>query len=313
VRIARHRTSDGPRLAVLDGDELVDLATRPDLATLIAEDGMLADLADSAIRRRSAVTPLTDAHLLAPLDPPTFRDFSTFYEHAAGISRNGRPEGGVAPEFFEIPTFYFSHPYAVTGPYAEIAVPPGCDLFDFELEVGAVIGRPGRDLSVTDAGAHIAGFVIVNDFSARDVQFHEMRLGLGPAKGKDGATALGTFFVTPDELAEHRSGPSYDLRMEVSVNETVIGGDTLASMSWTFEALVAYASRGAEVRPGDLLGSGTCQNGCLAELWGRFGRDHLPPLRPGDVVTTTVTGLGETRNRIVPGPRRHPITPWRTA
>lgn len=313
MRIARHRTPAGPRIAVCDGDELVDLDAEPDLVALIAEDGLLADLAGAAIRRRRTVTPLAAADLLAPLRPPTFRDFSTFYEHANGISRNGRPGGGVAPEFFEIPTFYFSNPYAVTGPYDDVAVPPGCELFDFELEVGAVVGRPGRDIAVADAAAHLAGFVIVNDFSARDIQFHEMRVGLGPAKGKDSATALGTLFVTPDELEPHRSGPSYDLRMEVRVNDRLVGGDSLANMSWTFDALIAYASRGTEVRPGDLLGSGTCQNGCLAELWGRFGRDHLPPLQPGDVVTTTVTGLGETRNRVVPGPARHPIASWRTA
>ncbi|GII22786.1 fumarylacetoacetate hydrolase family protein [Planosporangium mesophilum] len=308
MRIARRQTSDGPRLAALAGDDLVDLDTTADLTALLADDGALAEAAETALRLRRQVTPMAEAELLAPLQPATFRDFSTFYEHVNGISG-----GRVPPEFFEIPTFYFSNPYAITGPHADIAVPPGSTLFDFELEVGAVIGRPGRDLTVDEAGAHIAGFVIVNDFSARDTQFHEMRMGLGPAKGKDSATSLGTLFVTVDELAEHRSGLSYDLRMEVRVNDRLIGGDTLASMSWTFEALVAYAARGTEVRPGDLLGSGTCQNGCLAELWGRHGRDHLPPLAPGDVVTTTVTGLGETRNRIVPGPAAHPIVPWRTA
>jgi 2-keto-4-pentenoate hydratase/2-oxohepta-3-ene-1,7-dioic acid hydratase in catechol pathway len=313
MRITRHATGGRPRLAVVDGDQLVGLDAGVELPELIGTPGRLAAAADAALRFRADVVPMEGVELLAPLAPPTFRDFSTFYEHANGISRNGNPEGGVAPEFFEIPTFYFSNPYAITGPYADVPVPPGCELFDFELEVGAVIGTPGRDVAVEDAAAHIAGFVVVNDFSARDVQFHEMRMRLGPAKGKDGSTTLGQFFVTPDELAPFRSGPSYDLRMEVRVNDELIGGDTLANMSWTFEALVAYASRGADVRPGDLLGSGTCQNGCLAELWGRYGRGGYPPLQPGDVVTTSVVGLGETRNRIVPGAARHPIEPWRTA
>ncbi|MGY1838251.1 MULTISPECIES: fumarylacetoacetate hydrolase family protein [unclassified Modestobacter] len=313
MRIAKHASGGRPRLAVVDGEELVGLIPGVELPELIGTAGRLAEAADTALRSRADVVGLAGAELLAPLAPPTFRDFSTFYEHANGISRNGNAEGGVAPEFFEIPTFYFSNPYAIAGPHADVPVPPGCELFDFELEVGAVIGAAGRDIAVEDAAAHIAGFVVVNDFSARDLQFHEMRMRLGPAKGKDGSTTLGQFFVTPDELAPHRSGPSYDLRMEVRVNDELIGGDTLANMAWTFESLVAYASRGAVVRPGDLLGSGTCQNGCLAELWGRHGRDHLPPLRPGDVVTTSVEGLGGTRNRIVPGAARHPIAPWRTA
>jgi 2-keto-4-pentenoate hydratase/2-oxohepta-3-ene-1,7-dioic acid hydratase in catechol pathway len=313
MKIARHATGGRTRLAVVDGAELVGLPPGVELPELIGESGRLAEAADAALRSRSDVVALPGADLLAPLAPPTVRDFSTFYEHANGISRNANPEGGVHPEFFEIPTFYFSNPYAITGPYADVPMPPSCTLFDFELEVAAVIGPPGRDLTVEQARQHIAGLVILNDFSARDVQFHEMRMGLGPAKGKDTATALGQFFVTVDELEPHRSGPSFDLRMAVTVNERPIGGDTLANMSWSFEALVAYASRGTEVRPGDVLGSGTCQNGCLAELWGRHGRDFLPPLQPGDVVTTTVDVLGETRNRIVPGVPPHEITPWRTA
>jgi len=310
MKFVRHLLPDGPRLAVVDGVDVVDLPPGVRLQDLIAQSGRLAEAADAALRARAGVHPWANARLLAPLEPPTFRDFSTFYEHVNGIARQGK--GDLPAEFFEIPTFYFSNPYAITGPHADVPVPPGSELFDFELEVGIVIGAPGRDLRVEDAADHIAGFVMLNDFSARDVQYHEMRMGLGPAKGKDSSTALGTFFVTPDELEPHRCGPSYDLRMEVCVNGTPVGSDTLASMSWTFEAMVAYASRGTEVRPGDLLGSGTCQNGCMGELWGRYGPEHLPPLAVGDVVTATVEGLGETRNRIVAGVAKHEISPWRT-
>lgn len=310
MKLVRRLSETGPRLAVLVGDEAVSLDAGVELIDLIGDDGRLQAAVEAALVARSEVVPLSEAKLLAPLQPPTFRDFSTFYEHVNGISRNGRPEGGVAPEFFEFPTFYFSNPYAVTGPYADVPVPPGCELFDFELEVGAVIGTAGRDIAVGSAAGHVAGFVIINDFSARDVQFREMRMGLGPAKGKDTVTTLGSVFVTPDELEASRSGPSFDLRMEVRVNDRLIGHDSLSNMAWTFEALVAYASRGTEVRTGDLLGSGTCRNGCLAELWGRHGLDHVPPLAAGDVVTATVEGLGETRNRIVPGTAPHEITPW---
>jgi 2-keto-4-pentenoate hydratase/2-oxohepta-3-ene-1,7-dioic acid hydratase in catechol pathway len=312
MKVVRHRAERGPTLAVVDdGDVLVDLPPGRELPELLAEDGLLAETAERARRRAPRVTPLADARLMAPLDPPTFRDFSTFPEHTAGIVKLADPDAGVPPEFWEIPTFYFSNPYAIVGPHDDVPVPPGCALFDYELEVAAVVGRAGRDLSVDEAAAHIAGFVVLNDFSARDVQFHEMRLRLGPAKGKDTATSLGSVFVTADELAPRRSGASYGLRMEVRVNGELRGGDRLDSMAWSFPALAAYASRATWIRPGDLLGSGTCQGGCLAELWGRHGYDVHPPLRPGDVVTTSVEGLGGTRNRVVAGPKAHDISPWR--
>ncbi|MEV6334091.1 fumarylacetoacetate hydrolase family protein [Nocardia vinacea] len=311
MRFARHRTANGPRLAVLDDAQaLVDLPTDRHLPDLLAEDGLLTDLAEKALHTRTSVTALTDAQLLAPLAPPTIRDFSTFPEHTAGIVKTTDPAAGIPPEFWEIPTFYFSNPYAVMGPYDEVPIPPNCSRFDYELEVAAVVGRAGRDLSVEEARDHIAGFVILNDFSARDVQFHEMRLRLGPAKGKDTATALGSLFVTADELLDRRRGPSYNLRMQVFVNGELLGEDFLDNMAWSFPALAAYASRGTWIRPGDLLGSGTCQGGCLAELWGRHGADFHPPLQPGDKVVTTVDLLGETRNRIVVGPKPHDIQPW---
>ncbi|WP_036495598.1 fumarylacetoacetate hydrolase family protein [Nocardia sp. BMG111209] len=312
MRFARRSTAEGPRLAVLDdAGALVDLPTTAELPELLAHDGRLHALADQALRTRRTVTEPDAARLLAPLQPPTIRDFSTFPEHTAGIVRTTDPGAGIPPEFWEIPTFYFSNPYAVTGPYDDVPIPPHCHRFDYELEVAAVVGRAGRDLSVEEAAGHIAGFVILNDYSARDVQFHEMRLRLGPAKGKDTATALGTLFVTADELASRRSGPSYDLTMRVSVNGVVLGEDSLHNMAWSFEALAAYAARATWIRPGDLLGSGTCGSGCLAEMWGRHGDGFHPPLQPGDEVVTTVDVLGETRNRIVAGPPAHEISPWR--
>jgi 2-keto-4-pentenoate hydratase/2-oxohepta-3-ene-1,7-dioic acid hydratase in catechol pathway len=310
MRIVRHRSDQGPRLAVLDDEDvLIDLPAGLDLPTLLADDGRLADTADTSLRTAARGLALDEADLVAPLDPPTVRDFSTFPEHTAGIARNLDPNAVVPEEFWEIPAFYFSNPYATVGPHDDVPVPPGCERFDFELEVAAVVGRAGSDLTVAEAAEHIAGFVVFNDFSARDVQFHEMRLRLGPAKGKDTATSLGTVFVTADELRDRASGTSYDLTMRVLVNDEEIGTDTLDNMAWSFPALAAYASRGTSIRPGDLLGSGTCRNGCLAELWGRYGQDFRPPLRPGDVVTTEVELLGGTRNRIVPGTPPHEIRP----
>ncbi len=310
MRFVRHRTSIGPTLAVLvDEETIADLPDGSELAALLATDGLLHDVGEQAVRggKRSQ---LADAQLMAPLDPPTFRDFSTFPEHLKGGLKLLDPAAELPPEFWEIPAFYFSNPYAICGPNDDVPVPPGCKLFDFELEVGAVVGRVGQDLTVEAAADHIAGYVVLNDFSARDVQFHEMRMHLGPVKGKDTATSLGSVFVTADELEPRRSGASFDLEMEVRVNGELVGSDRLDNMAWTFPALAAYASRATTIRPGDLLGSGTCQGGCLAELWGRHGWDHHPPLKPGDVVSTTVDGLGGTSNRIVEGPQGHPITPW---
>ncbi|WP_313816008.1 fumarylacetoacetate hydrolase family protein [Citricoccus sp.] len=309
MKIIRRLSANGPQLAVLDGEDLVDLPGADDLIPLL-DRGRLTDLAQRALDRRQKVMALAQATLLAPLEPPTFRDFSTFPEHTAGVVKNLDPEGGVPEIFWEIPTFYFSNPYAITGPHDNVPISPGSQRFDFELEVGAVVGKAGQDLTAEEAAEHIAGYVVINDFSARDVQFHEMQLKLGPAKGKDGATALGAFFVTADELAPRSTGSSFDLTMEVAVNGRTIGTDTLNHMAWSFPALAAYASRGTWIRPGDLLGSGTCQSGCLAELWGRHGQEAYPALEPGDLVTTTVEMLGGTENRIVEGQAPQPITPW---
>lgn len=153
----------------------------------------------------------------------------------------------------------------------------------------------------------------MNDWSARDLQFEEMTVRLGPAKGKDGATSLGPYLVTPDELIQGDAGSSPDAPLTARINGEDIGHANLAGMSFTFGQMIAYASRGSIVRAGDIFGSGTCGGGCLAELWGRFGRNHHAPLRPGDVVeldggpprTPTVTRrTRRSRNRAKRIPRQ---------
>ncbi|GAA3165935.1 fumarylacetoacetate hydrolase family protein [Nonomuraea salmonea] len=191
--------------------------------------------------------------------------------------------GGVPDAWYDAPTFYFSNPYALIGAHDDVPVPPGCRAFDFELEVAAVIGKKGADLSPEQARDHIYGYTIFNDWSARDLQSREMQVGLGPCKGKDTATTLGPWLVTADELEPYRDADGFlRLTLSVSVNGEEVGRDLLSNMAWTFEELAAYASRGARIRPGDVLGSGTCGNGgCLAELWGRNGRQDPPPLQVG--------------------------------
>jgi 2-keto-4-pentenoate hydratase/2-oxohepta-3-ene-1,7-dioic acid hydratase in catechol pathway len=282
MRIARVATDDGAHEALVEGD-LVRLRD--------AEDTL----------------PLESVRLLPPVVPPSIRDFLTFEQHVEGMARLHDPPREIHPHWYEAPTFYFSNPHAVVGAYDDVAIPPGCTVFDYELEVAAVISRDGRDLTPAEAREHILGYVIFNDWSARDLQLAEMQVGLGPAKGKDSAITLGPWIVTVDELEPYRRGDRLDLELEVLVNDERIGGDTLASMAWSFEELVAYASRGAWVRAGDVLGSGTCGGGCLAELWGRSGRREPPPLQAGDVVTMNVEGIGTISNRVVAGTEPVPV------
>ena len=212
--------------------------------------------------RVPAESPLDEVRLLAPIDPPAIRDFSVFEQHIEGIMLGA---GQRLPEsWYESPFCYFSNPGAVTGAGEDIAVPPGCRDLDFELEVAAIIGRAGRNLAPEEAAHHIAGYTIFNDWSARDLQFAEMRLGLGICKGKDFANTLGPWIVTADELEPYRVGDRLDLDMRATVNDRELGDDTLANMAWSFEELISYASRGTWIRPGDVIGSGTCGSGCCS-------------------------------------------------
>jgi 2-keto-4-pentenoate hydratase/2-oxohepta-3-ene-1,7-dioic acid hydratase in catechol pathway len=269
----------------------------------VVRAGLPAALQAGRQALRSPPVPLAEVDLLPPLRPPTIRDFVAFEEHVEGVVASVGDGGGVVPEWYQAPTFYFTNPYALIGAADDVPVPPGCELLDFELEVAAVVGRDGSSLSPEQAREHIFGYTVLNDWSARDLQRREMKVMLGPAKGKDFATTLGPWLVTADELEPYRDDDGFlALDLRVSVNGEQVGQDLLSNMGWPFEELIAYASRGTEVRAGDVLGSGTCGNGgCLAELWGRRGRIDPPPLRPGDVVELAVEGIGMVRNRVVQG------------
>jgi 2-keto-4-pentenoate hydratase/2-oxohepta-3-ene-1,7-dioic acid hydratase in catechol pathway len=251
--------------------------------------------------------PLSAVRLLPPLEAPSVRDFVAFEEHVEGMAAGG---GGTVPaQWYQAPTFYFTHPYALIGAHDDVPVPPGCQLLDYELEVAVVVGRDGASLSPQQAREHIFGYTVLNDWSARDLQRREMSVHLGPAKGKDFATTLGPWLVTADELEPYKDAEGFlALDLRASVNGKLTGQDLLSNMGWPFEELIAYASRGAQVRAGDVLGSGTCGNGgCLAELWGRSGKTEPPPLRPGDVVELAVEGIGTVRNRVVEGIMLPPV------
>ncbi|WP_219419839.1 fumarylacetoacetate hydrolase family protein [Pseudonocardia nigra] len=275
--------------------------------------GLPAALEAGAAALDGPAGPLDGVRLLPPLAPPTVRDFVAFEEHVEGVVASVGDGGGVVPEWYEAPTFYFTNPHALVGAHDDVPVPPGSKLLDFELEVAAVVGRDGAPLTPEQAREHVFGYTVLNDWSARDLQRREMKVQLGPAKGKDSATTLGPWLVTADELEPHRDADNFlALDMRVAVNDVEVGQDLLSNMGWPFEDLLAYASRGTWIRAGDVLGSGTCGNGgCLAELWGRRGWQDPPPLRPGDVVEMTVEGIGTIRNRVVPGVELPPVRPAR--
>ncbi|CAO5256031.1 fumarylacetoacetate hydrolase family protein [Frankia sp. AgKG'84/4] len=297
MRLTTLLDADGrPRVGVLDDDviRLLD-AGGPTMAQVI--DGGAEALADVARRvRHGDAVPVAAATFGPLLTPPSVRDFLTYERHLAELA------GSVPTEWYEEPLFYFSNPAAITAPYAEVRIPPRVREFDYELEVGVVVGRAGSDLSPRAAADHILGYTIFNDWSGRDLQVREMRFPMGPSKSKDSAITLGPWLVTADELADRVEDGLLALRTEVHLNGVRTGGDVTSNMSWSFPELVAYASRGTVVRPGDVLGSGTCGTGCLAEIR-RTNPDTAPGwLRAGDVVRLDVEELGFTQNRLVAGP-----------
>jgi fumarylacetoacetate (FAA) hydrolase len=227
---------------------------------------------------------------------PSFRDFYAFEEHV----RNARKRRGLdmVPEWYDAPVFYFSNTAGIVGPDAPIRKPPGTNELDYELELAVVIGKEGGDIPVEEADSYIAGFTILNDWSARDIQRHEMKVGLGPAKGKDFATSIGPCLVTPDELedriVDRTHGCRYDLTMTAAVNGQEYSRGNAKDMRWTFAELIACASRNTVLKPGDLIGSGTVGTGCITE----FPEGTYPWLQAGDVVRLEIERLGVLENTV---------------
>ena len=238
--------------------------------------------------------PVDSVRLLAPIRrPPSIRDFYAFEQHVR-TAREGRGLE-MNPDWYELPVFYFSSPHTVLGPDDAVAM-PATEALDYELEVAAVLGVDGSDLTADEGQAAIVGYTIFNDFSARDVQRREMALGLGPAKGKDFASAFGPYLVTPDELGGSPSRPS--ATMVARVNGTEYSRGNLADIHHSFGELVAYASRDSRVRSGDVIGSGTVGTGCILELTLTHGSERFPWLVAGDSVELEVEGIGVLRNSI---------------
>ncbi|HLG78145.1 MAG TPA: fumarylacetoacetate hydrolase family protein, partial [Ktedonobacteraceae bacterium] len=241
---------------------------------------------------------LKDIKLLTPIPhPPTMRDFYAFEQHVA----TARALRGLdmLPEWYEIPTFYFTNTSEIYGHEEPVPYPVGSQELDIELEIACVIGRAGKDIPVEEAADYIAGYTIMNDWSARDFQRLDMKLNLGPGKGKDFATSLGPWLVTPDELASRRSGSGaserYDMTMLARVNGQEISRGNFQQIYYSFPQMIAHASRNVRLRPGDVLGSGTVGTGCLLEL----GTGVHPWFQRGETIELEIDGIGVLRNTIV--------------
>lgn len=273
-----------------------------DLEALLDEDcggplgprnlGRLAAWQARLAERGRATAPLPTGgwRWLPPLLPATsFRDGYAFEAHV----RQARARRGLeVPEaWYRFPVFYFSNPHALFGHEAEIPLPPdGAEgWLDYELEIGAVLGAGGRDLTPAAAEALIAGYCVLNDWSARRVQREEMSVGLGPAKGKDFATSLGPFLVTPDELADRHQGKGYALAMVARRNGRELSRGSWDSIHYSFGELISRASQGVDLLPGELFGSGTVGGGCILELGEAAAGGWLAP---GDRVELEIERLG---------------------
>lgn len=273
MKLVTYDTGAGPRVGLLDGNEVVDAGFDGDMIAFIE--------AGAPVGRTS---PVRNARILAPLRPRSLRDFLTFEGHL--INAMGRLGREIPAEWYDVPAYYKGMPDTVVGPDVDVPWPRFTDRLDHELELAAIIGRRGKDISAGEAMSYVFGYTIWNDMSARDVQSKELPIGMGPAKAKDwdGSNVLGPCIVTADEFDVS------DARMTVRVNGEEWGSDTTAHMHHSFADLIAYASMDQTLWPGDVLGSGTAAGGSGLEL------DRA--LTPGDIVELEIAGIGVLRNRI---------------
>ncbi len=231
------------------------------------------------------------------LAPPSFRDFYAFEQHVGTMWK--RRDMEIPEAWYRLAIFYFSNTSEIRGPNDPVWAPAGSAELDYELEVAALVDTPVRDLDASRGEEAIGGYMVLNDWSARDLQREETTVRLGPAKGKDFASSIGPWLVTPDELSDRRSGKGYELAMTASVNGTELSRGSWSSAHFSFGEMVARASADVRLRPGDLLGSGTVGTGCLLEIrdetLGRY-------LEPGDTVSLTIERLGALTAPVVQRP-----------
>lgn len=319
MKLVTYKSGDREKLGIIYDGKLADLVTEAAKIYKPIPDNMLDFLtlggsSFSAAKEvednlSSGFNEVTDYELLAPITNPTScRDAYAFRQHVAAARRNRGVD--MIPEFDQFPIFYFTNHNAVFGEGDVQIETDHLHKLDFELEWAVVIGKKGRNISSKDADDYIAGFTIMNDFSARLLQMEEMRLNLGPAKGKDFATTIGPWLVTPEELEskkiETEFGNQYDLEMKAFHNGRQISLGNTKDMTYTFAEIIERVSYGVDIYPGDVIGSGTVGTGCYLELNGTWkreaeekGEDFYPVwLGNGDEISLEIEGLGTLNNRI---------------
>lgn len=286
------------RVGVLVGDRIHGLPAEDTLRGLL-EQGRLGTAAVHALDDPVEVVDVDEVRIAPLLTPPSIRDSMCFHEHI----RNCRPTE-VEPRHEQWPVFYFGNPQSVIGAGDDVRISPESLKFDYELEVGAVIGAVGENLTPEEAEGIIAGYTIFIDWSARDLQ----RERLVMIKGKDGATTLGPVLVTADELEHRRHGKGFDLAMTVTRNGTKFSSGNWSTINWSFADIVSYVSRGTRLVPGDVIGSGTVGWGCLLE-YDISAPDRFPGwLTPGDHVAFEVESIGRLEHTIVESLPCHPLS-----
>ena len=309
MRWVTFRDDSGQRTGVLSGDAIHALEPGLSLLELVGRGAAGLQQAGEHALGSAATVRLDQVTLMAPIPrPPSIRDSLCFLDHMRNCQAAMGGGRVLKDTWYRIPAFYFACPSTILGPYDDAPMAPGSAWQDFELEIAAVIGTGGRDLSVAQAEQAIVGYTIFNDWSARDLQMLEGQLAIGQAKGKDSGVTLGPYLVTPDELEAYRSDGGLSLEVTALVNDEVIGSGSTAQMDWSFAEVISYASRGVMLTPGDVFGSGTVPTCTLVE--------HLDPAVPesfrgwlhdGDVVTLRVQGLGETRQTVRKSPAPQPL------
>jgi fumarylacetoacetate (FAA) hydrolase len=279
------------------------LTTLDDLLTRGMRVAALTDIVEgyaAASDDDEAILDASDLDFGPPiLQPPSLRDFYAFERHVGTMWK--RRDMEIPEAWYRLPIFYFSNVSEIRGPGDPVWAPRGSSELDYELEVAALVDTPVRDLGADRGEQAIGGYMILNDWSARDLQREETTVRLGPAKGKDFASSVGPWLVTPDELADVRTDTGYDLAMTASVNGQELSRGSWSSAHFSFGQMIERASADALLRPGDLLGSGTVGTGCLLEVRDEQLKRYLDP---GDTVTLAIERLGELTSPVVERPTR---------
>lgn len=318
MKFVTFKNGNQDKLGILVNDAIYDLNAInpeiPDSMKAFLKNGEAAMQQAKAVESKILKGEITSGFdvqrtiLLAPVPEPTScRDGYAFRQHVASARRNRKVD--MIAEFDQYPIFYFTNHNAIQGPGDVECMPDHFQKLDFELEAAIVIGKKGRNVRAAEADAYIAGYMIMNDMSARTLQMEEMLLNLGPAKGKDFSTVIGPWLVTPDELEPYKTkckpghtGNAYNLEMVCKVNGIEVSRGNMADMDWTFAEIIERCAYGVDILPGDVIGSGTVGTGCFLELngTGLLNDPNFKPqwLLPNDVVEMEISGLGHLSNTI---------------